>query len=129
MRVAPYQSRGKRLILRWCPQRDFDTPCGVQVRGIELAAYIVRYVALQDVRVAPGERFGRPELGAFATLVNRGTRTLNKVRVRIYFLDSSGRRIGEKDFPAVFVSRRGRCALCVRLEGVAHRGRRRRAHV
>jgi len=69
-----------------------------------IRAYVSSYLSLERVRVAPGERFGRQVDGMFGTIVNNGTESLHKVTVRVYFLDSAGRRIGEKDFSPVLVT-------------------------
>jgi hypothetical protein len=69
-----------------------------------IRAYFSSNLSLENVRVAPGERFGRTVDGVFGTIENNGTRSLRKVTVRIYFLDNTGRRIGEKDFSPVLVT-------------------------
>jgi len=53
-------------------------------------------LSLENVRVAGTVVSG--------TIVNTGAKTLRKVTVRVYFLDKSGRRIGEKDFWPVLVT-------------------------
>lgn len=63
----------------------------------EKLAYMQGQVALENERVDKGSRFGREVVGVFGTLVNKGERTLQKVKVRVYFLDSAGRRIGEEE--------------------------------
>jgi hypothetical protein len=57
--------------------------------------YISLNMSLESVRVAAGERSGKSTERVFGTVVNKGARTLRRVKVRIYFLDGSGRRIGE----------------------------------
>lgn len=69
-----------------------------------IRAYASSNLSLVHVRVAAGERFGRTVDGVFGTIVNNGTKTLRKVTVRFYFLDSAGRRIGEKNFSPVLVT-------------------------
>lgn len=69
-----------------------------------IRAYVSSNLSLEDVRVAPGESFGRTVDGVFGTIVNNSTQSLRKVTVRIYFLDNTGRRIGEKDFSPVLVT-------------------------
>ena len=69
--------------------------------------YISEGLKLENVRVATGERFGRSEVGVFGTIVNGGAKTLSQVKVRVYFLDSGGRRIGEKDYSPVLVTTLG----------------------
>jgi len=70
----------------------------------KVRSYLREGLTLEDVQVAPGERFGRTETGVFGTIVNQGQKTLRKVQVRVYFLDAAGRRIGEKDYIPVLVS-------------------------
>ena len=67
----------------------------------QVRAYVKEGLSLENVRVAPGERFGQTVRGVFGTIVNRGARTLRKVEVRVYFLDADRRRIGEKDYAPV----------------------------
>ncbi len=67
-------------------------------------AYVSSDLSLERVRVAAGEHFGRAVDGVFGTIVNKGAKALRKVTVRFYFLDSAGRRIGEKDFSPVLVT-------------------------
>lgn len=69
-----------------------------------IGAYVASNLALEMVRVAPGERFGRTVDAVFGTIVNNGVKTLRKVTVRIFFLDNAGRRIGEKDFSPVLIT-------------------------
>lgn len=69
-----------------------------------IRAYVSSQLSLEGVRVAPGEWFGRRVDGVFGSIVNNGTESLRKVTVRVYFLDSTGRRIGEKDFSPVLVT-------------------------
>jgi len=66
--------------------------------------YVSSNLSLERVQVAPGERFGRRVDGVFGTIVNNGAKTLRKVTIRVYFLDSGGRRIGEKEFSPVLVT-------------------------
>lgn len=70
----------------------------------ETRAYVTENLSLENVRVAPGERFGRRVEGVFGTIVNHGADSLRKVTVRVYFLDSAGQRIGEKEYSPVLVS-------------------------
>ncbi len=67
-------------------------------------AYIRDHVSLENVRVGKGSNFGREVRAVFGTVINSGDLTLDRVRVRVYFLDDSGRRIGEKEFSPVLVS-------------------------
>lgn len=69
--------------------------------------YVSSNLSLERVRVAPAEHFGRRVDGVFGTIVNNGAKTLRKVTIRVYFLDSGGRRIGEKDFSPVLVTEFG----------------------
>lgn len=70
-----------------------------------IRAYASSNLSLEHVRVAAGEQFGRTVDGVFGTIVNNGTKTLSRVTVRFYFLDTAGRRVGEKDFSPVFVTK------------------------
>lgn len=64
--------------------------------------YAHQYMAIEDGRVAVGERFGRPTQGVFGTLVNGGDRDLSRVKIIVYFLGEDGRRIGEKEYNPVW---------------------------
>ena len=66
--------------------------------------YVAFSLSLEGVRVAQGERFGQAVDGVFGTLVNNGTQSLRVVRVRFYFLDADGRRVGEKEFAPILVT-------------------------
>jgi len=70
----------------------------------EMDSYISQYISLENLRVAPGESYGETVKGIFGTLVNKGPKTLNKVRFRVYFLDSGGNEIGEEDYTPVLVT-------------------------
>lgn len=61
-------------------------------------------VKLKNFKIADGERFGMPVKGVFGTIVNQGDRTLDKVKVTVYFLDKAGNVVGEKDYHPVYVS-------------------------
>lgn len=69
-----------------------------------IRAYVSSNLSLERMRVAAGEHFGRTVDGVFGTIVNNGAKALRKVRVRVYFLDNVGRRIGETDFSPVLVT-------------------------
>lgn len=66
--------------------------------------YISKYITLENVHVSLGTNFGRTVKGIFGTLVNNGDRALNTVRIRIFFLDSEGKRIGEKAYSPILVT-------------------------
>jgi hypothetical protein len=70
-----------------------------------IRAYVSSNLSLEHIRVAAGERFGRKIDGVFGTIVNNGPRSLDRVMIRVYFLNSAGRRIGEKDFSPVLVTK------------------------
>ena len=70
----------------------------------KVRSYVKEGLSLENVRVAPGERFGQAVTGVFGTIVNRGARTLRKVEVHVYFLDVHRRRIGEKHYVPVLVT-------------------------
>ena len=67
--------------------------------------YISNSLLLEGVEVAPGKRYGRTKTSVFGTIVNNGSKTLDEVTIRIYFLNSVGQRIGEKDFIPVLVTK------------------------
>lgn len=60
--------------------------------------YAAHHLGVRDVKVADGERFGRRVKGVFGTVENKGEKTLQRVEIRVFFLDDAGNRIGEKDF-------------------------------
>ena len=66
--------------------------------------YINSFVVLENVRVAKGERFGRPVDAVFGTVANNGDRTLNLVRIVVFYLGENGNRIGEVSYTLVLVS-------------------------
>jgi hypothetical protein len=70
----------------------------------KVRSYLKAGLSLENIRVAPGERFGQAVTGVFGTIVNRGARTLRKVEIRVYFLDAQRSRIGEKDYMPVLVT-------------------------
>jgi hypothetical protein len=49
--------------------------------------------------------FGSPNPGLFATLANKGNRTLNEVEVTIYFYNGKGAIVSEKKLYPVSVSK------------------------
>ena len=66
--------------------------------------YASQHLALEDIRVGKGEQYGQEVIALFGTLANRGSKSLQLVTLRVYFLDVAGRRIGEKEFSPVLVS-------------------------
>lgn len=70
-------------------------------------AYIDKGLRIEDVNVFQGKKFGRAVTIVLGTIVNGGDKTLSQVKVRIYFLDSTGQRIGEKDTSPVLVTKFG----------------------
>ena len=66
--------------------------------------YVSSNLSLEGVRIAAGERFGQTVDGVFGTIVNDRADSFRKVTVRVYFLDSAGVRIGEKDYAPVLVT-------------------------
>lgn len=58
-------------------------------------------VTIKDLKVAPTVFRGK---GVFGEVHNGGQRTLNEVRIKIYFLDGAGQPIHEEDFIPVWVS-------------------------
>jgi hypothetical protein len=78
----------------------------LKARKLEKAKYF-KFVQLSNIRVADSKKnsFEEPEKGIFGTITNKGSRTLKEVKVTIYFLDSNGTRVGEKDYSPVFYSK------------------------
>ena len=76
-----------------------------KVKLQSIRAYAAANLLLKNVQVSQGERFGKTVDSVFGTIENNGTKTLSKVTVRFYFLDSARKRIGEKDFSPVLVSK------------------------
>ena len=69
-------------------------------------AYMAK-LQLGKLTVGKGKkyRFGSPNPGLFATLVNKGNRTLNQVEVTIYFYNKKGAIVSEKKLYPVSVSK------------------------
>lgn len=67
--------------------------------------YITSSLSLESLSVSRGKSYGQEVDGVFGTVVNNGPQSLSEVTLRVYFLDDSGRRIGETDFYPVLVSR------------------------
>ena len=65
-------------------------------------AYAEAYITLEGVRVADGHRGSRTFKGLFGTVANNGSQTLDTVRLRVYFLNDEGARIGETTLTPVF---------------------------
>lgn len=88
-------------------QREAEATAKAQAEAEQqkvIQEYISTAMSLEEVRAAEGERFGQSVDAVFGTVVNNGTKTLSRVRVRFYFLDETGQRIGEKEYSPVFVS-------------------------
>ncbi len=68
-------------------------------------SYIDSSLVLEKLRVGQGSRFGEEVTGVFGTVINKGNKTLNEVKLRIYFLNAKGERIGEKDYYPVLVTK------------------------
>lgn len=65
----------------------------------------IKQVELRNFKVGIGEKYGQRKKGVFGTIINQGDRTLNKVKITVYFLDKSGTIIGEKDFYPILVTK------------------------
>lgn len=65
----------------------------------------IKQVELRNFKVAMGEKYGKQKKGVFGTIINHGNRTLNKVKITVFFLDKKGTIIGEKDFHPVLVNK------------------------
>lgn len=76
-----------------------------QARRQKITSYIQHGMGLENVKVAAGENFGRRVDGVFGTIINKGDKTLDSVAVRIYFLDATRNRIGEKEYHPILVSK------------------------
>lgn len=72
----------------------------------EKKAYMAN-LELRNLTVGKGKRylFGSPNPGLFATLTNKGNRTLNEVEVTAYFYNGNGAIVSEKKLYPVSVSR------------------------
>ena len=62
---------------------------------------------LRNLAVGKGKRylFGSPNPGLFATLTNKGNRTLNQVEITVYFYNGKGAIVSEKKLYPVSVSK------------------------
>ena len=62
---------------------------------------------LRNLTVGKGKKylFGSPNPGLFATLKNKGNRTLNEVEVTVYFYNKKGAIVSEKKLYPVSVSK------------------------
>lgn len=81
-----------------------------QVQEAKLANIKKAYMAnlkLRNLSVGKGEKylFGSPNPGIFATLLNKGNRTLNELEITIYFYNRQGAIISEKKLYPVSVSK------------------------
>lgn len=74
--------------------------------------YIRSHLVLENPHVSAGETtLGRKGSFIVATILNTGDRVLDRVTVRVYYLDDTGRRIGEKEYSPVFVGATDRTPL------------------
>lgn len=62
---------------------------------------------LRNLSIGKGKRylFGSPNPGVFATLLNKGNRTLNELEITIYFYNRQGAIVSEKKLYPVSVSK------------------------
>lgn len=65
----------------------------------------MKELALINFEVGEGEKYGKTVPGVFGTIVNKGSRTLKKVQITVYFLNKKGTVIGEEDFYPVLVTK------------------------
>ncbi|MCZ6541253.1 MAG: DUF2939 domain-containing protein [Nitrospinae bacterium] len=96
-----------------------------QVQVAKLVNINKAYMAnleLRNLSVGKGKKylFGSPNPGVFATLSNKGNRTLNELEITIYFYNRQGAIVSEKKLYPVSVSkyRRGRDNDPLRPNGV-----------
>ncbi len=81
-----------------------------QVQVAKLQSQKKAYMAkleLRNLTVGKGRQylFGSPNPGLFATLTNKGNRTLNEVEITVYFYNGKGAIVSEKKLYPVSVSR------------------------
>jgi DUF2939 family protein len=81
-----------------------------QVQVAKLSSEKKAYMAnleLKNLTVGKGKRylFGSPNPGLFATLTNKGNKTLNEVEITVYFYNSKGAIVSEKKLYPVSVSK------------------------
>lgn len=62
------------------------------------SSYMKMHLALKNLAVGKGKKyqFGSPNPGIFATLVNKGNKTLNEVEVTVYFFNSKNVIVSDK---------------------------------
>ena len=72
----------------------------------EKKAYMAN-LELKNLTVGKGKRFlfGSPNPGLFATLTNKGNKTLNEVEITVYFYNGKGAIVSEKKLYPVSVSK------------------------
>ena len=70
----------------------------------EEASYIARHLRLYDLKAEYFESYEGRTPGVRFKLKNSGNRTLNRVDVRVVFLDNAGQPIGEEEYSPVLVS-------------------------
>lgn len=90
-------------------QEDSIQPVESELALNEKTEYIKKYVKLEDVKV--GEGYGEFDIPGYdkkkptveGRIRNTGDRILETVEITVYFLDSSGTRIGEKKYYPISV--------------------------
>ncbi len=73
-------------------------------------AYLEKYVVLESVKV--GEGYGRYDTPGYdakkptveGKIRNTGNKSLSRVEITVYFLNSIGQRISEKNYPVIIAS-------------------------
>ena len=63
--------------------------------------YILKNMALENIRVDKGKSWGKKVWAVFGTVVNKGPKSLSEVTIRAYYLDADGNRIWEKDYTPI----------------------------
>jgi hypothetical protein len=81
-------------------------PIQVAKLSNEKKAYMAN-IELKNLTVGKGKKylFGSPNPGLFATLANKGNKTLNEVEITVYFYNGKGAIVSEKKLYPVSVSR------------------------
>jgi hypothetical protein len=87
-------------------KEDKKEPIQVAKLSNEKKAYMAN-LELKNLTVGKGKKylFGSPNPGLFATLTNKGNKTLNEVEITVYFYNGKGAIVSEKKLYPVSVSK------------------------
>lgn len=102
--TAPAGPEAQARILAKRQQQKMENAVEDAKRLAIARAYSSQYMQLTGVRAYTANDGGKVSDAVGGTIVNMGPATLNKVTIRIYFLDAAGKRIGEHDYTPVLVS-------------------------